>query len=142
MPPDEGLASGAVETGTPPVAVEQRAIHPGAAAEEGLRQATGAGLPTGAAAGETPEGFEVTEPEGEEDDLRAQMISSFVTAYFELWGVTPPPGYVERFIDDGYNIYEFVAYERGKADFRHAQTYRGKYAGFAQQLARLFGTRP
>ena len=66
-------------------------------------------------------------------------ISQLSSAYYTLWGLMPPPGYVEK--NASLNVYEFIEQERQKPAFMQSKTAEQEFAGFASQLARLLGTR-
>lgn len=60
--------------------------------------------------------------------------------YFDLWGVEPPQGYVEKAMKD-MNVYEFEDFERAKPSFRKTETYRNETGSFAESLSGLLGYR-
>lgn len=70
---------------------------------------------------------------------RANMITAATQVYESLWGQFPPPGYIEKLIDSGFNLTEIELYERQKPAFAQSKTYRDQQASFAAQLAQLFG---
>lgn len=69
------------------------------------------------------------------------VVARYAVRYFELWGVAPPPGYIEKIIKSGMNIYEFEDFERSKPAFRRTETYQNEYAQAAEAVARLLGLR-
>jgi hypothetical protein len=69
------------------------------------------------------------------------VLARYAVKYFELWGVPPPPGYIENIISQGMNIYEFEDFERSKPSFRRTETYQDEFAQAAAAVARLLGLR-
>lgn len=116
----------------------------------------GSGLPGGVPVSEPPIGGDITAEDlgitkGELQALLDQykdeggkidpVKARYAVKYFELWGVPPPPGYIEDIIASGMNIYEFEDYERSKPSFRRTETYQNEYADAAAAVARLLGLR-
>lgn len=61
--------------------------------------------------------------------------------YFQLWGRKPPQGYVERFIDRGHDLYDFVVWQLSRPAARAQQYYRDQFARYASIAASVFGRR-
>lgn len=62
-------------------------------------------------------------------------------AYFEIWGVEPPKGYIGALISKGMNLFEIIDHELSKSSVRRTQYYVDKSSNYAQIIAQLFGTR-
>lgn len=63
-------------------------------------------------------------------------------AYFQIWGVKPPRGYIEQLVRQGLNVYEIIEHELSKPQARRTNYYRDRYAEFAEVAARIMGMRP
>lgn len=61
--------------------------------------------------------------------------------YFQLWGRKPPERYVERFIDQGHDLYDFVVWQLSRPPARQQQFYRDQFARYASIAASVFGRR-
>lgn len=106
----------------------------------------------GAAAGEVPEldSGELTDvlagilgTQGGEDTRRVDpTVAAGKRAYFEIWGVKPPGGYIEGLVKQGLNVYEIIEHELSKPQARRTNYYRRRYAEFAELAARVMGMRP
>ncbi len=62
-------------------------------------------------------------------------------AYFQIWGVEPPPGYIENLVRSGLNQFEIISNELAKPGARRTSFYRDQYAALANAAAQLMGFR-
>lgn len=60
-------------------------------------------------------------------------------AYVGEWGVLPAPGYIQRAIAAGMNIWELIAHERAKPAWRNSPRYFEEKQALALGLAQRFG---
>jgi hypothetical protein len=68
-------------------------------------------------------------------------IAAAEQAYFQIWGVEAPHGYIPELMKKGMNLFEIIDHELSKPAVRRTQYYVDKYSGYAQTIAQLFGTR-
>jgi hypothetical protein len=64
------------------------------------------------------------------------------SAYQQIWGVTPPKGYIERLVKDGLNSFQITLHELGQPGASSTQYYRDNAANYASSIAKLMGRRP
>lgn len=69
----------------------------------------------------------------------AQYKQYLVAKYIQLWGVDPPPGYIDRAAAAHMNIFEFEAHERAKPAFKSSQTYQEERINAEFSLAQQLG---
>lgn len=62
-------------------------------------------------------------------------------AYFAIWGVKPPHGYIEALVKAGLNADEITAHELSKPAAQHTHFWRDGLANYAAQIAQLLGRR-
>lgn len=119
-------------------------MSPVQAAQQGEPEETGAGVPE-FGGGEAESAIEqILGGEGSEE--RGRQVDPTVAmgkrAYFSIWGVKPPKGYIEGLVKQGMNVYEIIEHELSKPQARRTNYYRDRYAKFAELAARLMGARP
>jgi len=68
-------------------------------------------------------------------------VSAGERAYFQIWGVKPPHGYIQALAKQGLNVHEIIANELAKPGARKTSFYRDVYAKFAAQAASVMGMR-
>ena len=73
------------------------------------------------------------------DYAENQYVQQMASVYVSLWGTPPPPGYLERFVRSGMNLWEFEAHERAKPAFRRSPRFVEEQAQLLMSLAREFG---
>jgi hypothetical protein len=69
------------------------------------------------------------------------FLQSAADMYFQMRGSVPPPGYLEKQMEEGKNFYEIFDAERAKPAFRHTKMYRDQYSSKASAIAQALGMR-
>jgi hypothetical protein len=62
-------------------------------------------------------------------------------AYFQIWGVEAPKGYIVSLMHQGMNLFEIIDHELAKPQIRRTQYYVDKSSNYAQVAAQIFGRR-
>lgn len=70
---------------------------------------------------------------------KGQYVQSLIQTYMSLWGINPPPGYVEKIAASQMNVFEFEAHERAKPAFSRSIRYQEERVQTELELARRFG---
>jgi hypothetical protein len=68
-------------------------------------------------------------------------IGAAASFYFQLWGVKPPIGYIEGYIRQGHDLFDFMREQLARPGAAKQKFFRDQYAQFASLLARTFGRR-
>jgi hypothetical protein len=61
--------------------------------------------------------------------------------YFQLWGRKPPEGYIESFIRQGHDLFDFMRWQLSRPGADNQQFYRDQFARYASIAAQVFGRR-
>lgn len=93
----------------------------------------------GSGSGTTRSGGGSSGPKGASASGKGQYMQGLVQTYLSLWGLAPPPGYVERIAASGMNIFEFEAHERAKPAFDRSMRYQEERLQTELEMARYFG---
>lgn len=79
----------------------------------------------------------------EQKDQRAQTkgtyLAQLTARYMEMWGVPPPPNYIEDIAKQGKNIYEFESMERNKPEFENSPLFHREYQDVGSGLLSRLG---
>jgi hypothetical protein len=70
-------------------------------------------------------------------DPNTAIIGQAKNVYFQLWGVYPPAGYIEKMVNNGMNIWEIADFERHKPAWLKTDAARKSSDGFASLLHNL-----
>lgn len=77
------------------------------------------------------------EQKGKQDQAKSEYQNQLAATYFDVWGLNPPPGYVEKAAADGINVYEFEAQEKYKPAWMKSQRYKNGTADLASEFGDL-----
>lgn len=75
-------------------------------------------------------------------DPRDVEIQRAENAYYQLWGVFPPPGYIGKLVDAGMNLFEIQDYERSKPAFNRTASYQQTRQDYSARLLQIMGVTP
>lgn len=62
-------------------------------------------------------------------------------AYFSIWGVKPPHGYIKALVEAGMNVFEITYHELSKPGATKTQYWRDRVSSYAAIAAQVFGRR-
>lgn len=62
-------------------------------------------------------------------------------AYFSIWGVKPPHGYIKALVESGMNVFEITYHELSKPGATKTQYWRDRVSSYAAVAAQVFGRR-
>lgn len=68
-----------------------------------------------------------------------KYVEGLESVYKALWGISPPPGYIDRIAASHMNIFEFEAHERAKPAFHLSPRYQEDQAGVMADLRSPLG---
>jgi hypothetical protein len=68
-------------------------------------------------------------------------VSAASSFYFQLWGVKPPEGYVENFLDGSTDLFDFITFQLSRPTADNQIFFRDRFASYAQQAAAIMARR-
>lgn len=68
-------------------------------------------------------------------------IGAAASFYFQLWGERPPMNYIEGFIKQGHDLFDFMSWQLSRPGAAKQQFYRDEFSRYAAVAARTFGKR-
>jgi hypothetical protein len=68
-------------------------------------------------------------------------VSAATSFYFQLWGVKPPAGYIENFLNGERDLFDFIKFQLSRPRADNQIFFRDRFAAYAQQAAGIFATR-
>lgn len=71
-------------------------------------------------------------------DPTVTAASSF---YFQLWGRKPPTGYIEGFINQGHDLFDFMTFQLARPGADNQQHFRDEFARYSALAAQVFARR-
>lgn len=74
-----------------------------------------------------------------DQSAKIQYKQQLAQVYLRLWGIAPPPGYIDRAAKAHMNFYEFEAHERAKPAFKNSQTYHEERISVEGSIAQRLG---
>jgi hypothetical protein len=81
---------------------------------------------------------------GVSEETTAQMSEreykdELVSSYRKIWGTPAPPGYIDKAMAAGMNIYEFIANEKNKPAYAHSPGYQYDRIQLQHEIASWMG---
>lgn len=73
------------------------------------------------------------------EESQQRYLSMLESVYLRVWGVPPPPGYLEAVAQQGINVYEFELMERQKPAYKLTPQYQLERLNVMFDLARRLG---
>lgn len=69
----------------------------------------------------------------------SQYIQALISTYLSIWGMKPPPGYIERIARSGMNTFELQSHEASKPGYRLSPHYLEQQVQTRHFLAQQLG---
>jgi len=66
-------------------------------------------------------------------------VSAATSFYFQLWGVKPPAGYIENFLNGTRDLFDFIKFQLSRPNADNQVFFRDRFATYAAQAASIMG---